>query len=146
MVECSIIFFFCWHTYAHTRTQSDHQKVNKRHIFWLHAKNRCSIWFFIRFHFWNIDLCWKLVQIVIYLVTSVPFRSTCIHIETVAIAIVWEKRRRKMVHETKSNDLCRFFFVFKSSFNLENTMVASSHFRFTQYRVLTSIYFIPVCI
>lgn len=101
------------HTHTHTHNQT-YQKENKRHIFWLHGKNRCSIWFFIRFHFWNIDLCWKLVQIVIYLVTSVPFRSTCIqHIETLAIAIVREKRRRIEKWSTRLNpttSVCFFCF------------------------------------
>lgn len=51
---------------------------------------------------------------------------------------------RKMVHETKSNDLCVFSFFHSRCTCLATTL--NMPCRFTQYRVPTSIYFIPVSI
>lgn len=121
MVECSIIFFSSVdiHTHTHTHIIRHIRKKTKDIYFDYMAKIHVQFVFFIRFHFWNIDLCWKLVQIVIYLVTSVPFRSTCIHIyiNRCYCYSLWKtETNRKMVHETKSNDLCVFFlFSLRSS-------------------------------
>lgn len=120
MVECSIIFFFfCLHTHAHTHAHNQtYQKENKRHIFWLHGKNPCSI---CVFHSFSLLKYWSMLKIgsdcnLFGHFCSISFDMHT-YINRCYCYSLWKtETNRKMVHETKSNDLCVFFlFSLRSS-------------------------------